>query len=368
MDATMKRLLLFVFLSFSLVHASADTLTLKSGHPDTYVVKKGDTLWDISAFFLNDPWRWPTLWGVNPQIANPHLIYPGDQLTLVFIDGQPRLVLKKQVTKLVGGRVQTKDNAIPAIQLSLIAPYLIQNRIVDAAWLESQPMVLGGESPSKHHILGDVVYVNSAMPVGQKVAIYSTGRDFVQSQTAEPLGREIILTASGRVIESGDISKVQLLTNLRETKAGFRVAPVEDEALMSALFLPKAAVLTAPTEVLAIEKDIREVGKLDIVYLDRGKDDGVEPGHVFAIFRDGERVVIGKDGLPVREIDRSSYDNLMAKFSTDKVYKVPDVFNGNLMVFKVFDKTSMALIMSNEHPVRVKDKLVTPDLSTKRSY
>jgi hypothetical protein len=367
MDATMKRLLLFVFLSFSLANASADTLTLKSGHPDTYVVKKGDTLWDISAFFLNDPWRWPALWGVNPQIANPHLIYPGDLLTLVFIDGQPRLVLKKQVTKLVSGRVKAKNSAIPAVSLSLIEPYLVQNRIVDAAWLEALPMVLGGESPSKHHIIGDIVYVDSQMPMGQKVAIYTVGREFNRPQTAEPLGREIILSASGRVIESGEISKVELLTNLRETKVGFRVAPVEDEALMSALFMPRAAAIGEPVEVLAIEKDVREVGKLDVVYLDRGKEDGVETGHVFAVFRDGERIVIGKNGLPVREIDRSSYDNLMAKFSTEKVYKVPDVYNGNVMVFKVFDKTSMALIMTNEHPVRVNDKLLTPDLNTLRS-
>jgi hypothetical protein len=367
MDATMKRLLLFVFLSFSLAHASADTLTLKSGHPETYVVKKGDTLWDISAFYLNDPWRWAALWGVNPQIANPHLIYPGDQLTLVFVDGQPRLVLKKQVTKLVEGRLKAKNSAIPAIPLSLIEPYLVQNRIVDSAWLEALPMVLGGESPSKHHILGDVIYVDSQMPKGQKVAIYSVGREFNRSLTSEPLGREIILSASGRVIASGEISKVELLTNLRETKVGFRVAPVEDEALMSALFMPRAAALAEPVEVLAIEKDVREVGKLDVVYLDRGKDDGVEAGHVFATYRDGERVVIGKEGLPVREIDRSSYDNLVARFSTDKVYKVPDVFIGNIMVFKVFDKTSMALIMTNDHPVRVSDKLLTPDLNTLRS-
>ncbi|MBB1269740.1 LysM peptidoglycan-binding domain-containing protein [Shewanella sp. SR44-3] len=368
MDATMKRILLVIFLSLGVTQLHADTLALKSGHPDTYVVKKGDTLWDISGYFLNDPWRWPTLWGGNPHIANPHLIYPGDQLTLVFIDGQPRLVRNKTLLKkLVEGRVKSKNAAIPAVALSLIQPYLAQNRIVEKTWLEALPMVLGGESPSKHHIVGDIVYVDTNMPIGEKVAIYVPGREFFQASTDEPLGQEIILSASGRVVESGEISKIKLLTNLQETKVGFRVAPVEDQALMSALFMPKAAQLTEPTEVLAIEKDIREVGKLDVVYLDRGKADGIEPGHVFAIYRDGEKIVIGQDGLPVREIDRSSYDNLVAKFSNDRVYQVPDVFNGNVMVFKVFEKTSMALIMSNAHPVRVKDKLITPELKSLRN-
>lgn len=92
MDTLMKRLLLLASLMLGCTFVFADTLTLKSGHPESYVVKKGDTLWDISAFFLKDPWRWPKLWGANPQVANPHLIYPGDRLTLVFIDGVPRLV------------------------------------------------------------------------------------------------------------------------------------------------------------------------------------------------------------------------------------------------------------------------------------
>jgi hypothetical protein len=361
MDLTMKRLLLLVFLSLNFFGANADTLTLKAGHPDTYVVKKGDTLWDISGYFLNDPWRWPKLWGVNPQIANPHLIYPGDKLTLVFIDGQPRLVVKQHIQKSPEGRVISKDGPIPAVDLALIRPYLVQNRVVDPAWLLGLPIVMSGESPSIHHVVNDVVYVNAQLEQGLKVAMYQTGDKFFSPDSGELLGQEIILASSGRVIESGVVSKVELLSSLRETKGGFHVAPIEDEALMSAYFIPKAADLGVSTSIVGITGNIREAGKLDVVYLDRGANDGVETGHVFSMYRDGENIIIDNDGNPVRPIDRSSYDKVLANFSDDTVYKMPDVFHGNLMVFKVFDKTSLGLIMFNEHPVRVGDKLTKPD-------
>lgn len=361
MDRTMKRLLLLAFLSLNIFGVSADALTLKAGHPDTYVVKKGDTLWDISGYFLNDPWRWPKLWGVNPQIANPHLIYPGDRLTLVFIDGQPRLVVKQHIKKSPEGRIASKDGPIPAVDLALIQPYLVQNRVVDPAWYASLPMVMSGESPSIHHVVSDIIYVNAQLELGLKVAMYEKGREFFALERDALLGQEMILASSGRVIESGPISKVELLSSLRETKGGFKVAPVEDEALMSAYFVPKAADLAVPAAIIAINGKIREAGKLDVVYLDRGSEDGVETGHVFSMYRDGEDITINNDGLPVRTLDRSSYDKVLAHFSEDTVHKMPDVFHGNLLVFKVFDKTSLGLIMFNERPARVGDKLVKPE-------
>ena len=360
MESPMKRLILLALMTIT-TFVSADTLTLKPGHPDSYVVKKGDTLWDISGYFLKDPWLWPKLWGANPQIANPHLIYPGDQLTLVFIDGQPRLVRKPQLHKSPEGRKVSKDNAIPLVDLALIQPYLVQNRVVDAEWLAQQPMVLGGESESRHHVETDIIYVNADLPVGNKVGIYAQGREFVSKDEGQPLGQEAILTASGRVVEAGPVSKVKLLSNLRETKAGYRVLPIEDEALMSAYFMPRPANLAAPAYVLAMEKDYREAGRMDVVYFDKGNADGVEAGQVFAIYRDGDTVVINNDGVPVPSSERSTYDELLASLSSERAIQVPDIYRGRLLVFKTFDKVSMGLIMLNERPVRVFDKLIAPD-------
>ncbi|GIU34947.1 peptidoglycan-binding protein LysM [Shewanella schlegeliana] len=360
MDTQMKRLILLASLIIGCTSVFADTLTLKSGHPDSYVVKKGDTLWDISASFLNDPWRWPKLWGANPQVANPHLIYPGDRLTLVFIDGEPRLVVKPHIRKSPEGRISPKDGAIPAIDLSLIRPYLLQNRVVDEQWYESQPKVMGGESPSQFHVISDIIYVQGELTVGDKLGVYTDGRTF-QNSDGENLGLEVILSASGRVVESGSISKVELLSSLQETSAGYRVLPIEDDSLMSAYFMPKAAEIDVPTTVLASGKDIREMGKLDVVYLDRGATDGLEPGHVFSIFKDGKVVVIDGDGIPVQPHERNRYEKMLANISSDSAVKMPDLYRGKLMVFKVFDKTSMGIILVNERPVRVADKLAIPD-------
>jgi len=368
MDRTMKRLILLALMTFNCTLVCADTLTLKAGYPESYVVKKGDTLWDISATFLSDPWKWPSLWNVNPQIANPHLIYPGDQLTLVFIDGQPRLQIngvaaqgKARVRKSPEGRIIAKNNAVPVVDLALIENYLTQHRVVDSLWLAEQPMVLAGESPSRHHVVGDIIYIDAQLPLNQKYGIYERGREFFNKETAEPLGQEAILAATGQVIDSGKVSKVRLLSNFRETKAGFKLLPLEDDSLMSAYFMPKATQLTTPAAVLAIESMQREAGKLNVVYIDKGTQDGVEPGAVFSIYRDGEVIVIDNKGLPVPATERTAYDNLMALVSSDRAVQMPDVYHGQLLVFKVFDKASFGLILSTERPVRVDDKLVAPE-------
>jgi hypothetical protein len=222
-------------------------------------------------------------------------------------------------------------------------------------------MVLAGESPSRHHVLGDVIYIDSELPLNKKYGVYERGREFFNKETGEALGQEAILASTGQVIESGKVSKIKLLSNFRETKAGFKVLPMEDDSLMSAYFTPKPADLKTPATVLAIESKMREAGKLDVVYLDKGKQDGVGPGEVFSIYRDGEEIVISHDGLPVPATERTAYDNVVASISSDRAIKMPDIYHGRLLVFKVFDKASLGLIVANERPVRVDDKLVAPD-------
>ncbi len=268
---------------------------------------------------------------------------------------------KPHIRKTPEGRVIAKSNAVPAVDLALIQNYLVQNRVVDTDWFAQQPMVLAGESPSRHHVVGDVIYIDSELPLNQKLGMYERGREFFNKETGEALGQEAILASTGQVIESGKVSKVKILSNFRETKAGFRVLPMEDEALMSAYFTPKPAELKTPATILAIESKMREAGKLNVVYLDKGTQDGIEPGEVFSIYRDGEEIVINNDGQPVPSMERTAYDNVVASLSSDRALKMPDVYNGKLLVFKVFDKASLGLIVSTERSVRVDDKLIAPD-------
>lgn len=374
MDHPMKRLIFIALFILNCAPSFADTLTLRAGSPESYVVKKGDTLWDISAIFLDDPWRWPTLWDVNPQIANPHLIYPGDELALVYVNGQPRLVrngaisnaAKPHIRKQPEGRIIAKSNAIPVVDLSLVEQYLVQNRVVEPQWLTEQPMVLAGESPSRHHVAGDVIYIDAQLPLHQKLGLYEAGQEFVDKTSGDSLGQEAILASVGQVIESAAVSKVKLLSNFRETKAGFRALPMEADALMSAYFTPQPAQLAEAASVLAIESKMREAGKFGVLYVDKGADVGVTPGMVFSIVRDGEEIVMGRDGMPVPVVERTAYDSLMASVSSDRRVKMPDLYRGKLLVFKVFDSVSLGLIVSSDRAVRVDDKLIPPDSLTLR--
>ena len=360
----MKRLTFLIFCLFSLSVFAAE-LSLKAGHPTVYTVKKGDTLWDISEHFLNDPWKWPELWGANPQVANPHLIYPGDVLTLIFVNGEPRLVKKavkkKAVVKISPhGRTIPKTAAIPVIELSLIQPYLSQNRVENTEWLESQPQVLGGERESRYHAQGDVIYIDRVRPVGTKLGIYEIGREFKASESGEHIGQELILVASGRVIESGEVSKVKLLSNIREAEAGFKALPIDDEALMSAFYMPSEGKASEEVKVIAIGNRQREAGHLNVVYLDGGRHQGVIPGQVFDIMREGDEVVIDNNGKPVQQRDRNLYDDLMATVSDESAVRVPQTYRGNIIIFKSFADVSLGLIMLNERPVRINDMLVSP--------
>ncbi|GLS84827.1 LysM peptidoglycan-binding domain-containing protein [Paraferrimonas haliotis] len=370
MDVKPKSLLIAACFGLTSMFALADSLTLKADHPEAYEVVKGDTLWDISAKFLDDPWRWPALWGVNPQVSNPHLIYPGDKLTLVFIDGEPRIVKKSFIKSSPQGRVQSKNGPIPPVQLSLIQAYLNKNRVVESDWLLQQPMLLSGESDASYHIKGEVVYVQGEFEKGQQVGIYQPGRQFskVDEQgDKQDLGQEIIMTSTGIVIETGPINKIELLSDFRGSQAGDRVIGIDEESLLPAYFLPRAAD-SVTGRVLATNDGIREVGALQVVYLDVGKAQGVEPGHVFSSFRDGKKIVFDRDGKPLQPDERSSYHKLKAKFSDDNALTMPDTYRGDLMVFKTFEQVALALVVKADKTIRVQDKLQTPLSVTEDTY
>ncbi|GAA4895499.1 LysM domain-containing protein [Ferrimonas pelagia] len=341
----------------------AQTLTLKPGHPQSYVVKRGDTLWDISALFLDDPWRWPTLWGANPQIANPHLIYPGDRLTLVFLDGQPRLVRKASKRLSPAAQITPKRDAIPAVPLSVIEPYLNFHAVLSPEDLAQAPVLMGGEREAVIYAEQDVVFVDQALPLGARYGIYNPGQRFYDVEGDHFLGQEAELAAVGQVVESGEISRLLIHTSRQEIKPGQRLMPISENTLLSASFQPHPAPASLSGRVIAAEAQAREVGPLQVAIINKGHDDGARAGQVFAVHQPGTEVVETGSGLAVefREpADRRAYDEVMALLADGRVIRLPEVYRGELMLFKTYDKVSYGLIVNGRRPVRLADKVLQP--------
>ncbi|USA41784.1 LysM peptidoglycan-binding domain-containing protein [Spongiibacter taiwanensis] len=319
---------------------AGDVLSLKAGHPQTYVVKKGDTLWAISGMFLEDPWLWPELWYYNPQVENPHLIYPGDILKLRWIDGRPVLVKDSGEVKLTPQmRISDLDDAIPAIPLDVVAPFLTRSRIVSQAELEAAPYVLAGRNGNIVAGAGDYVLGRGQFPDGSSFGVYRQGQVYVDPLTKEVLGVEAkdIGTAELRSTE-GDVSTLMLNRSTEEIRRADRFLPLERRELV-ARFEPKAPDTEAKGFIIAVEGGVTQIGSMDVVTLNLGERNGLQAGDVMAIFTTG---VLVRD--PV----------------TNEQIKAPDVRSGVLMVFRTFEKASYALVLKAEQALKVGDRVTPP--------
>lgn len=186
-----------MFTSFSIT-AEGLAKYLRPDHPEVYTVIKADTLWDISGAFLSRPWLWPEIWQINPQIENPHLIYPGDEILLVYVDGQPRLSLSRgdagrTIRLTPSGTVSLKPqirstplkSSILAISLDSIQGFLVQNRVVEPGILEAGPYVVEGEAERLILGTGDRVYVRGMLAEHKSFSIVRKGPMYVDPQRVE---------------------------------------------------------------------------------------------------------------------------------------------------------------------------------------
>ncbi|WP_439134280.1 LysM peptidoglycan-binding domain-containing protein [Pseudomaricurvus sp.] len=339
----MKKLAFAFFalcLSFSVL---ADEVRLKDSHPDRYTVVKGDTLWDISGTFLQNPWMWPEIWQVNPQIDNPHLIYPGDVIKLVYLDGRPRLTLERgsrNVKLSPKVRPIPLDEAIPAIPLDEINNFLSRSRVVTAAEMEAAPHVLTG---AEQHLVvgaGDKLYARGDFSDGAEVyGVYRGGIRFIDPETNELLGLQALDIGTVKMRdENDDLGTFDVTRSVEEIRIADRLLPHEERAVEST-FYPSRPNEDLEGVIMAVEGGLTQVGRMDVVALNRGEREGVEVGSVFAIY---------KDGGAIR--DRVKGD----------VVKLPDEKAGLMMVFRTFDKMSLALVLEASRPLAVNDKARHP--------
>jgi LysM domain len=334
-------LLLLTLLYSGLTLAAVE---LNENVPETYIVKKGDTLWGISGMYLKEPWLWPELWDANPQIDNPHLIYPGDELYLVWVDGRPRLRLNRgrDVKLTPNMRVSSLDLAIPVIPMDQIGPWLVRNRVMGADEIKNSAYVVAGDERRLISGPGDTIYGRGPFPDGERAyGIYQLGQNYIDPLTNEFLGHQVRHVGGARLRSSNrvDITELEITRVIEEIGAGDRLLPLQERVLDASL-TPRA-----PTQeivggtMIAVEGGVSQIGNMSIVVINKGKREGLQNGDVLAVYQAGEHV-----------FDKIAQTNV----------RLPDTRAGLAMVFDAYEKVSYAIILKTTRPLHVLDLVKNP--------
>ena len=323
---------------------------LQDNAPDRYVVVPGDTLWSIAARFLKDPWRWPEMWKLNQdQIKNPHLIYPGDVIVLDRSGPQPELKMGETEKLLPRIRVEdTSKQAVPSIPPRVIEPFLSRPLVIEPGGLDNAPRIIAAQADRVYLGSGDVAYVSGIKDakLDSLWQIYRPGKPLVDPESQQTLGYEAVFLGDGKVTRVGDPASIQILAAQQEIGKGDRLVATGPITLKN--YAPHAPGTLIQGRIIATRGGLRETGPQNVVTLNKGKNDGLEPGHVLALLR------LGRTAL-----EKTSSSKW---FRADKVEatKLPDERYGLVFVFRTFDRVSYALVMSASRPVLIDDVVTTP--------
>ena len=331
--------------------ASTSPVVLNPSHPDTYVVKRGDTLWGISSMFLRDPWFWPEIWYANPQVANPHLIYPGDVLNLVYVNGQPRIQLQRGGGVTAGGterlspqiREQSLDDAIPAISLEAIGAFLGRGSVLQKEEIEQAPYVL---SIRENHLIGaagnDVYVRGNIGPANTGYNVVHVARKLVDPETGDVLGYQTDYVGAGTIRREGDPATLFLTDSGREAVEGDRL--VSQQTPFPGWFTPRSPSRPVKGQIIAVVDGVSQIGQFQVIVINRGTRHGLETGNVLRIWQSGDAVIDNdKPGRVSRKV------------------RLPDESAGLSMVFRTFEKSSYALVMQATSEIHVEDVVRNPD-------
>jgi hypothetical protein len=349
----------------------AESLDLKSNAPTKYTVKAGDTLWDISNLYLNTPSEWRQLWQWNPQIGNPDKIYPGDVLILQYDEqGRPILMLDKGIKKLSpsGRIVVQKNTAIPTLPLAMIEPFLEYEQALDKDALQDSPIVLGANQNVQMSSLGHTLFVKGNLTRAASYGIYRQGEPYIDPLTGETLAYETRLVGSGRVVRPGNLkqgipSSVEVEMIKQEIKSGDILLPISQGQSYTVQFNMMRPEKVNEGTIIASTNKLREFGTTAVVVLNLGKQSQLKEGHILDIKKQSPTVIEG-DGGPRYVEDASSLEKfvkdireLFGKDNTENsvVWTMPKEKVGELMVFKVYNDISYAMVIKSTRPIRVGD-------------
>ncbi|GAA0860055.1 LysM domain-containing protein [Aliiglaciecola litoralis] len=345
----MKLLVILVLLPLA---ALADVINIKESAPQVYVVKKGDTLWDISSLYLDKPWQWPELWRNNVHITNPHLIYPGDELRLRYNEkGEPVLDVvreepKKQIKLSPQGVKQAKSALpIPALPWTVIQPYIENSQIMSEEEYGRLPRMLGNQDGSVRFASGDIVLTKSMRRTPEHYNVIRK-QDEIRDQYDNLLGIQIRHVADATPLKS-DVEGQHLVEVQQanfEVKRGDKLLPKTEPELDSLIL---SAATRQRGQIVSSLEQHRLLGKYDVVVLDLGQRE-VKPGTVMGIYVQGPTIFDSDDPKYENENNfvQSAFDG------ADEVQQ-PAIKVGEVVIFKVFDKASYGLITRSTKVVRI---------------
>jgi len=405
-----------ILISFAIllmfICANAGEIELNPEHPGKYTVVKGDTLWDISARFLKKPWLWQEIWRVNPQIKNPHLIYPGDMVSLTYEGGKPVLNLERAGQIGSGRNIKLSptirssenDKAIPAIPIDAIQQFLKWPLIFERDEMEDWPYVV---SSYEGHLIASVnntIYVRGIPNDDEtkEYSIYRKGPAYLnvkkdKDEKEEILGYEAIYVGQAVMQKKGDPASAVITSVDREVLTGDRLIP-NSEKDINVEFIPGPTKTEVEGKILSVLTGISklggvaQIGQYQVVVLNIGENKGLEPGNVLGIFQDNLKVVdtIGpnlRKKLEEEDADRIEFEyedtnfvdqelsklvngirNMFKKFdkkfpefanrkTKSEIVSLPEEYVGIMMVFRTFEKISYALVMEINGPVHVFDNV-----------
>ena len=330
---------------------------VKPGAPMHYTVKRGDTLWGIASMYLKDPWLWPEVWVINPQVPNPHLIYPGDTLSLAYGgDGRPLVSLEQAGALRLDPRLRSTplDSAIPTIPYNAIAAFLSRPSVMTEDEIRHAPYVLAFRD--MHQVGGDAneAYISDlAATENARFAVVHVATALRDPDDGKVVGYEGIYTATALVRRPGSPAKTVLIDTARETVAGDRLLSA-DNSETPITFTPRAPTAEVRGRIIDVVGGTDLVGQYEVVVINRGKRHGLEPGHVLAVDEAGD---------VVRDLYRGGKQigdtNGVGTSFAPKV-RLPDERVGTMLVFKVFDRVSYALILQATDTIHVQDVVHNP--------
>lgn len=351
----MKRLLsaaIAGLLFSSVAVANNPPPTIKADAPNRYIVKKGDTLWDIAGKYLDKPTRWREIWATNKQIKNPHLIYPNDVLILCIIQGKTLVGvdtgegcagIAKQLNSTPTVVDIPSQSHVPAIPLANIRHWLDRSMIVAAEDFEKTPYVLASKNGNVITASGDKIYTRGVpLIVGQRYGVYRKGEPYLDTRNKAIIGLEVTQVASGVVtaVAANGVSSIEINEIFSsEIREGDRVF-VEVDASIPNIFYPAPAEVSRGGMIVRVMGSISDAAKDSVVAINLGANEGAKPGQILDIYKKGALV-------------RDTNDN-----STP--VRLPSELAGQLMIFKSFNNLSYAYVLSADIPLSVGDQLVPP--------